>query len=157
MASSSLVARPLGELPLVNCASPAYLAQHGTPRTPADLARHAAVHYASPATGRIAPWQWQQGGQTHTLAMGGQVAANNAETYIACCLAGLGLIQVPAFDVRQQLDAGELVQVLHDWPAKPMPAQLVYPHRRHLSRRVQAFSSWLAELLQPFLQPAKPA
>ncbi|MFX7747922.1 LysR substrate-binding domain-containing protein, partial [Acinetobacter baumannii] len=65
--------------------------------------------------------------------MNGPVAVNNVETYIACCLAGLGLIQIPAFDVRDHLVAGELVEVLSDWPVPPMPVQLVYPHRRLLS------------------------
>lgn len=151
LAPSSLVARPLGELRLINCASPAYLARHGAPGTPDDLPGHAAVHYASPTTGRLAPWEWQQAGETRSLAMRGQVAANNVETYIACCLAGLGLIQIPAFDVREHLAAGELVEVLARWPAPPMPVHLVYPHRRHLSRRMQAFSGWLGGLLAPHL------
>jgi len=151
LAASSLVARPLGTMRLINCASPAYLARHGTPRTPLDLPRHLAVNYASPTSGRIAPWEWQEDSAPQALAMSGRVAANNAETYIACCLAGLGLIQIPAFDVREHLAAGELVEVLPYWPAPPMPVHFVYPHRRHLSRRVQAFSAWLAGLLQPQL------
>lgn len=65
---------------------------------------------------------------------------DTAETYIACGLAGLGLIQIPAFDVSEHLTSGELVEVLERWPAPPMPSQLVYPHRSHLSRRAQAFS-----------------
>jgi len=147
--ASSLVARPLGVLRMVSCASPAYLARHGTPQSPQDLAQHRAVHYASPTSGRVAPWEWQQAGQVHTLAMAGAVTANNAETYIACGLAGLGLIQVPAYDVREHLERGELVAVLQAWPAPAMPLQLLYPHRRQLSRRLQVFSQWLAEVLAP--------
>ncbi len=149
--ASSLVARPLGSFRLIHCASPAYLARHGVPRSPADLPRHLAVNYASPSTGRIAAWEWVEDGQVRSLPMRAQVSANNAETYIACCLAGLGLIQIPAFDVREHLDAGELVAVLGDWPVPPMPVQIVYPHRRHLSRRVQAFSAWMADVLAPCL------
>lgn len=152
MSSSSLVARPLGQFRLIHCASPAYLARHGTPKSPSDLARHQAVNYASPTSGRIAPWEWMDGGTLQTLQMNGQVAVNNAETYIACCLAGLGLIQIPAFDVSEHLASGELVEVLAAWPAPAMPVQLVYPHRRHLSRRMQAFSGWLAEVLAPCMQ-----
>ena len=147
--ASSLVARPLGLLRMVGCASPDYLARNGTPRSPQDLAQHRAVNYASPSSGRVAPWEWQQAGLTQTLAMAGSVTVNNAETYIACCLAGLGLIQVPAYDVRAHLERGELVEVLPDWPAPAMPMQLLYPHRRQLSRRVQAFSQWLGEVLAP--------
>lgn len=157
MASSSLVARPLGQFTLINCASPAYLARHGTPRTPADLPQHTAVNYASPTSGRAAPWEWQRDGETATLRMRSQVAANNAETYIACALAGLGLIQIPAYDVREHLAAGELIEVLPDARAEPLPVQLVYPHRRNLSRRMQAFAGWLETVLGDALdRPAQP-
>ncbi len=98
LATSSLVARHLGQFRLINCASPAYLIKHGVPRSPADLAEHHAVNYASPASGRIAPWERLENGKLRTVQMHGAVVVNNAETYIACCLAGLGLIQVPAFD-----------------------------------------------------------
>ena len=152
-ASSTLVPRPLGVFRLVNCASPAYLARHGMPRGPEDLPQHLAVNYAPPGGARMAPWEWVEHGRLRTQTMRAQVSANNAETYIACCLAGTGLIQIPAFDVREHLQAGGLVEVLADWPAPPMPVQIVYPHRRHLSRRVQAFSDWLAEVLAPCLEP----
>lgn len=151
LASSSLVARPLGHFSLVNCASPAYLARHGTPRSPAELAGHRAVHYASPSSGRTSAWEWLREGEAVLLSMRGQVTANNAETYIACALAGLGLIQIPAFDVREHLAAGELVEVLPDAQPAAMPVHLVYPHRRHLSRRTQAFAGWIEALLAPSL------
>ena len=158
LANSSLVARPLGHFTLINCASPAYLERHGTPRTPADLPDHVAVNYASPTSGRAAPWEWLRDGETSTLRMRSQVAANNAETYIACALAGLGLIQIPAYDVREHLAAGELVEVLPDARAEPLPVQLVYPHRRNLSRRMQAFVGWLETVLADALdKPAHPA
>ena len=158
LASSSLVARPLGHFTLINCASPAYLARHGTPRTPADLPQHVAVNYASPTSGRAAPWEWQvRDGETQVLRLRSQVAANNAETYIACALAGLGLIQIPAYDVREHLAAGELVEVLPDARAEPLPVHLVYPHRRNLSRRVQAFAGWLDALLAASLDAPSPA
>lgn len=157
LANSSLVARPLGHFTLINCASPAYLERHGTPRTPADLPEHVAVNYASPTSGRAAPWEWLRDGETSTLRMRSQVAANNAETYIACALAGLGLIQIPAYDVREHLASGELVEVLPDARAEPLPVQLVYPHRRNLSRRMQAFVGWLETVLADALdKPAQP-
>lgn len=151
MSSSSLVARPLGMLRMIHCASPAYLAQHGVPLSPEDLGQHQAVNYASPTSGRIAPWEWLEDGALQTAQLNGLVAVNNAETYIACCLAGLGLIQIPAFDVQEHLAAGDLVEVLQAWPVPAMPVQLVYPHQRHLSRRMQAFSEWLSGVLAPCL------
>ena len=66
--------------------------------------------------------------------MPSRVVANNAETYIACCLAGIGLIQIPRFDVQDLLDRGELVEVLPQHRAAPMPLSLVYPHWRQAPR-----------------------
>ena len=158
LSNSSLVARPLGLLQMVNCASPAYLARHGAPATPADLASHWAVNYASPSSGRVAPWEWintdphsQQDnhGEPQQLAMSSLVTVNNAETYVACALAGLGLIQVPLYDVQAHLQAGELLPVLPQAVAPPMPVHLLYPHRRHLTVRMQCFARWLEALLQP--------
>lgn len=78
----------------------------------------------------------------------GRVTVNNAEAYIACCLSGLGLIQIPAYDVEAHISAGELVEVLPEYRAAPMPVTLLYPHRQHLSRRFQVFADWLVELVR---------
>jgi LysR family transcriptional regulator, regulator for bpeEF and oprC len=151
---SNMVARSIGSLPLINVASPAYLARHGTPGSPADLAAHWAVQYASPSSGRLAPWEWREGETTRTVAMPGRVTVNNAEAYIACCIAGLGLIQIPAYDVETHLRAGELVEVLPAHRAAPMPMNLLYQHRQHLSRRLQVFAEWLEALLRERLTTA---
>ncbi|OMU04731.1 LysR family transcriptional regulator [Burkholderia pseudomallei] len=148
LSDSGLVARAIGDLPLINVASPAYLARHGAPRTPADLERHRLVNYASPSNGRVAPWEWVEGDEVKRVALRARVTVNSAEAYIACCLAGLGLIQIPAYDVNAHLRAGELVEVLPDHRAAPMPMTLLYPHRQHLSRRFQVFAEWLEALLR---------
>jgi len=147
LSDSGLIARPIGKLPLINVASPAYLARHGTPRTTDDLSRHWAVNYASPSSGRVEDWEWVDEGTLRMMPLRGRVTVNSAEAYIACCLAGLGLIQIPAYDVRAHLEAGELIEVLPDHRAEPMPMTLLYPHRQHLSRRLQVFADWLETLL----------
>lgn len=148
LGDSGLIARPIGRLPLINVASPSYLARHGTPRTPDDLGDHRAVNYASPSSGRVEDWEWIEDNALRTMPLRGQVSVNNAEAYIACCLAGLGLIQIPAYDVRPHLEAGELVEVMPDYRAAPLPVTLLYPHRQHLSRRLQVFADWLEALLK---------
>jgi LysR family transcriptional regulator for bpeEF and oprC len=148
LSDSGLIARSVGELPLINVASPGYLAAHGTPEHPGELDGHKAVNYASPTTGRIEPWEWLEDGALHDRALPGRVTVNNAEAYIACCLAGLGLIQIPAYDVAEHLAAGALVEVMPRDRAAPMPMTLLYPHRRHLSRRLQVFADWLVALLR---------
>lgn len=148
LSDSSLIARKVADLELVNCASPGYLETHGTPRRIADLERHVAVAYASPASGRVEDWEWLEKSEVRTRPMRAQVTVNSAEAYIACCLAGLGLIQVPAYDVADHLAAGRLVEVLPRHRAAPMPMHILYPHRQHLSRRLKAFVDWLTPLLE---------
>ena len=148
LTDSGLIARSIGTLPLVNVASPVYLARHGSPASPDDLAAHWAVNYASPSTGRVELWEWIEGGDLRTQPMRARATVNSAEAYIACCLAGLGLIQIPAYDVRAHLGTGELVEVLPGYRAEPLPMTLLYPHRRHLSRRVQVFADWLVALMR---------
>ncbi|CAB3923734.1 MULTISPECIES: LysR family transcriptional regulator [Achromobacter] len=146
---SSLVSRPLGRIALVNCASPAYLREQGVPLTPEDLAQgHWMVGYASPTTGRELPWDIAAG---PAIALPSRVVVNNAESYIACCLAGLGLIQIPRFDVQHLLDAGELVDVMPAHRAAAMPVTLLYPHRRQRSRRLAVFLEWFEELMRKHL------
>ena len=147
MPDSSLRAIRLRTVSLYLIAAPGYCARHGTPHTPADLAQHQVVHYRSPSSGRAAPWEWLEGDALRTLDVRGAVGVNNVESYIACALAGLGLIQIPRYDVLQHLQAGELVQVLPAHCAPPMPVHMLYPHRTHLSRRVRVFIDWMEPLL----------
>ncbi|MFS8045840.1 LysR family transcriptional regulator [Rhizobium sp. BR 314] len=148
LSDSGLIARPIGRLPLINVASPDYLSRHGIPLRPEDLTHHWAVNYASPSSGRIEPWEWIHEGSLQSVPMRGRVTVNSAEAYIACCIAGLGLIQNPAYDLQQHLQAGELAEVMPDFRAEPLQMTLLYPHRRHLSLRVQVFSDWLQALMR---------
>lgn len=148
LGDSSLVARKVTDIALCNCASPTYLLEHGPLQEIADLEHHLAVGYASPTSSRIEEWEWIEDGNVRTRPMRARVNVNNAEAYIACCLAGLGLIQIPLYDVRHHLAAGELVEVLPHGRAAPMPLHILYPHRRHLSRRLQVFVEWASALLR---------
>lgn len=145
--ANSLIARPLGQFAIVNCASPAYLARFGTPRTPEDLAGHWAVNYAATMLDKPTSWEYRADGELRTIAMQSHVTVNQADIYIACAVAGLGLIQVPAYDVRHHLLAGELQEVLPQWRADPMPVTALYPHRRYLSPKVRIFIEWMNGLM----------
>ncbi|UXH78021.1 LysR family transcriptional regulator [Roseateles amylovorans] len=154
LTDSSLVARPLGVLEMMNCASPAYLAAHGEPQALADLATHRLVHYVSTLGQRSPGFEWQDAqGEVHFEPMGGTLTVNNSEAYAAACLAGLGIIQVPRHGNQIEVNAGHLREILPHHRAAPMPVHLLYPHRRQLPRRVQAFMQWLAALLAPRLIP----
>lgn len=150
---SSLVARTIGHIALINCATPDYVQRHGTPKEPGDLMHgHFSVGYASPNNGRELPWDYVSGGKAYEMLVPSSVIVNNAETYIACCLSGMGLIQIPRFDVQHLLDSGQLVEVMPYFRAASLPVSLLYSHRRQRSKRLQAFIEWFEALMQPHLE-----
>lgn len=151
---SSLVARPIGHLVQINCASPAYLKRYGVPRTLDDLAHHKLVHYRQVLGGRSPGWEWSDGKQTHLLPMAGSVTVNSTETYYAACQAGLGLIQLPLVGARKRklLDGGRVVEVLPQYRPAPMPINILYASRRHVPARLAGFMDWLHELIFPLTQ-----
>ncbi|VWB82048.1 LysR family transcriptional regulator [Burkholderia lata] len=149
MSDTSLVARRIGELAQINCAAPAYLERHGTPRSPDELPDHVAVGYFSSRTGRELDWEYadMDSGELHAVKMRSVVAVNSSQAYLACCLAGLGLIQAPRDGLGPLLADGSLVEVLPEWNAEPLPVSVVFPTGRHLAPRVRIFVDWLAETL----------
>jgi LysR family transcriptional regulator for bpeEF and oprC len=139
----SLAARKLAELSVVTCASPAYLAAHGTPRTLDDLEEHTFVAFFSPRTGRT--FDPEFGDRPYPARH--QLAVNDADAWLAAALAGLGLVQLPVSHViRGHLDRGELVRVLADHDCGSLPLHALYPRSRRLPARVRVFLDWVAEL-----------
>ena len=148
---SGLIARPLGKLTVINCASPAYLSRFGYPESLDDLSTHALVHYATNIGVRPPGFEVAKENGTQWVKAGGVLTVNSTETYHAACLAGLGIIQAPRVGVRDALHGGKLVEILPQYRAAPMPVSLLYPHRRNLSRRVHLFMEWLSAALQDYV------
>ncbi len=143
----SLACRPLGMLPLGNFASLDYLRAHGRPGGPEDLARHWLVDYRpNPSDGPAAFEYLDAAGRVVRMPMRSRVTVDNSAAYEAACRAGLGLIQAPLSGAAR---APDLVGVLPDCPPPPMPVNLLFPHRRHLPRRVRVFADWVAGVLNP--------
>ncbi|AKJ31818.1 transcriptional regulator [Caldimonas brevitalea] len=151
---SSLVARRVGTLEQINLASCAYLERHGRPRSPDDLADHWAVNYFSSRTGRDLDWEYEQDGEVRSLKLRSRVSVSNSDAYLACCVAGLGLIQAPRDGVRELLDTGVLEEVLPRWRPQALPVSVIYAHHRHLSPRVRCFVEWVSEVLAAALARA---
>jgi len=147
-----LIARPLGALAFINCASAEYLRRRGTPRTLEDLSTHDLVHYVTVLGRRSEGFEYPADGGFKQLAMSGPVVVNSSDAYQAACLAGLGIIQAAEVGVREELAQGTLVEVLPQFRPEPMPVSLLYAHRRNLPRRVRVFMDWVAEVLQPVFE-----
>jgi DNA-binding transcriptional LysR family regulator len=149
---SGLIARPLGELRLVNCVSPGYIAEHGEPRHKDDLANHLLIRYVSLLGSKAAGFEYRDRDSDRyvTATMKSVITVNNAESYTDACIAGLGVIQAPLAGMRPHLASGALIEILSDLQAEPMPVSLLYPNRRHLSKRVQVFMDWLTNLMTTY-------
>ncbi len=143
---STLIARRVGVLHFVTCASPGYLAKYGRPAHPDDLARHRCVNYFSSKTGKIFDWDFSRGDEEIRVAAPSCLAVNDSAAYISAGLAGLGMMQVPSYTLDAYLQSGALELVLEDWHSAPLPVNVVYPQNRHLSAKVRVFVEWVADL-----------
>jgi DNA-binding transcriptional LysR family regulator len=151
LADSALVARRLGVLPMVNLASPSYLKRFGEPKTLADLQRHWLVHYSQGLGGDSPTFEYRDGKVYSELPMRSLITVNGTDAYRAACLAGLGIIQAPRLGARSGLAAGDLVEVLSEFPCEPMPVSLVQTHASRARRPVRAVVNWLAQVITPQL------
>jgi DNA-binding transcriptional LysR family regulator len=146
---SSLVAKPLGQFQIINCISPAYAKQFGIPKKLSELDKHRMVHYAVNLGSKPEGFEYFDGQHYQTMDMPGSLFVNNADAYQTACLAGLGLIQAPDIGVRKLIEQGLLIEVLSKYRAEPMPVNLIYASRRHLSKRLQVFMRWIQNVIQP--------
>jgi len=143
----SLIARRIGEMYLITCAAPDYIARHGTPRHPSELeADHYIVGYRGAGTSRTVPFTYVDAKESIEVRGRYIVSLNEGAGYVASAVAGLGVIQAPSFMVQEHVTAGRLVPLLSGWCSAPKPLHIVYPPNRHLSNKVRVFVDWLAEL-----------
>lgn len=151
---SSLVARRLADLPEVVCASPDYLARHGTPRHPEDIGKHQGVGFFAANHDYRYPFTLRVDGEVAAFHPRGWISVSDAECYTQAGLAGCGLIQVPRFRIEDHLRAGRLVPVLEDWPCPTLPVSVLYPSQRNLAPRVRVFVDWVVALYAERFGPA---
>jgi LysR family transcriptional regulator, regulator for bpeEF and oprC len=144
---SSFVARRVGFLYFAACAAPSYIAAHGRPRHPDELAQHRCINHFSPRTGKVSDWVFSKGRTRVQTSLLGHIAVDDENSYVAAAEAGLGIAQIPAFVLKESMERGSLELVLGDWFPEPSPLHVVYPQHRHLSVKVRVFVDWVAELL----------
>lgn len=140
------IARPMGNIKMTTCASPAYLAVHGTPKNLDELQQHQAVNWFNSSSRQIIPWTFETPSGAVEVNLPGKLVLDNSETYIAAGLAGLGMLQGMNLFLQPYLESGLLVEIMPDYPAPSRKLSLLYPHR-HLSRKVRVFAEWLDNLL----------
>ena len=141
---STLIARRIASIDRVYCASPAYLAQRGTPLRPEDLQAHDCLPYGH---GRQVQWRFEGSGKPLAVNVTGRMRVNNGELLKDAAVAGLGITYLPTFIVGTALREGRLVSVLDEFRSGPLMLSAVYPQHRQGSRPVQALVEFLRERL----------
>ena len=149
LTDSGLVARRLGTMAEITCASPAYLAEHGVPAAPDRLDGHLMVGFVSSRTGQPLPLEFTVAGRTVEVALPARVLVGSADASAEAARLGLGLVQAPRVRFGDDLASGALVEVLAGFPPDPTPVSILYPSSRQLSRRVRVFVDWLVDTLSP--------
>jgi DNA-binding transcriptional LysR family regulator len=148
LADTSFMARRIGEDKRVICASPDYLARHGTPRRPQDLLRHQCI--LSRERAYLNRWSFRIEDEIREIEVGGRLAVDEGDTQLQLALQGIGIVRLTRLTVAQAVRAGRLVSLLPDFSAEqPLPINAVYPHRRHLAPKVPAFVDFLIEKFTP--------
>jgi len=143
----TLIARRIGEIGLIPCATPSYLQKYGEPQHPTDLATgHMAVCYFSPRTGRRYPFNVTRGEEELDIEIPSALAVNDSTAYVAACLTGIGVGHLPDFMAEEHLASGALRRILPDWTGETIVMHVVYAPNRHLSSRLRVFVDWVAEL-----------
>ncbi|WP_092499345.1 LysR substrate-binding domain-containing protein [Faunimonas pinastri] len=151
---SDMVARHLGDMEEITCASPAYLAEHGVPLSPDRLDGHVMVGFVSSRTDRPLPLEFTRDGETIEVSLPARVLVGGADTSVAAARLGFGLVQAPRIRFENDLAAGTLVEVMADFPPTPTRLSVLYPSNRQLSPRVRVFVDWLIDTLGPHRSPA---
>lgn len=142
-----LIARRLAPISMVTCASPAYLARHGQPRTPQDLSSHACLFYSG-AWYRN-EWHYSRGSEQTSVKVNGPLRANTGDVLVRAALDGLGIVSEPSFVVHEALREGRLVRVLPDWSPGQFTLYAVYANRRFMPPKLRVFIDFLAARFGP--------
>lgn len=141
---SGLIARPLGTIRRVVVASPALLAARGEPQHPDALRGAPCVRFTGASS---FAWSFQVNGRAMTVPVAGNLEFNHIAPAVDACAAGAGFGLFLCYQVRPQLERGELRIVLRDFEPPPRPVSIVYPHARLLPGRTRLLVDWLAREL----------
>ena len=145
MPDSSLVSVRMADNRRLCVATPAYLARHGTPQTPADLARFHCLALSSDAS-QTRGWAFKTGAdEVVYLKPAGPLDCSDGQVLHDWCLAGYGIAWRSTWEVESEIAAGKLVAVLEDYAAPPNGIYAVFPQRKHLPLRVRLWIDFLKE------------
>jgi len=139
----ALIEHEIIEARRVLCAAPEFLAQHGTPVEPRQLASMPCLHYGNLPSGNS--WRLDRRGKHVDVRVNGVFCANNADVLKDAAVAGLGIAMLPLFIASNDIKAGRLVTLLEEYSPPAVYLSLLYPPSRHLSVRIRLFVKFIQD------------
>lgn len=144
-----LIAKRVASSRLVTCASPAYIAKHGLPRTPADLRHHRNIGYLRADASRPSEWKFLQGKDgTQKLKLNFALSFNTSEPMVMSAYEGQGIIQTTDLLLSRALAEGRLVEVLREYSCEGPALSVVYPRATQHLAKVRVFAEFAADILR---------
>ena len=136
----------VGQVRRVVCASPAYLAKHGPPRSVTDLPEHVVI-MANGITPSV-DWRFTAGEQTTVIRVHPRLNVSSNDAAIDAALDGFGITRVASYMVADHLTSGRLVEVLREQEVLPLPIHVMHHEGRHAARKVRAFVDLASQTLR---------
>lgn len=140
---SSIVAKKIADSHLVLVASPTYLDKFGEPKNLDSLIKRGCLLYENHTQ-----WKLTDNGQKHTIKPEGKIYSNNGYALVQMAKAGLGIINIPKFLIKEEINSGELVHIMPFLEQETLPISLLYPNRRYLSPKIKVLIDFFSQLMQ---------
>jgi len=146
---SRLMAKCLGPVRFVVSAAPSYLSKNPELTTPDDLDGHACIRFRYPSTGKLQDWNFMKEADTPALRIPATLVCNSTEALLSAAVAGLGLVYLPYFVVKESVGRGELRIVLEPFEVDEVTFWLMWASSRHMLPRLRAFVDFVSQHVKP--------
>jgi DNA-binding transcriptional LysR family regulator len=143
----TFTARKLVETRILTVASPAYLAAHGRPTHPAEIAGHACIDFWDAAHGRAYDWEFRRGAEVLPVSVKGRLLTSDSGTLLQACRAGAGIAQIMELGTYESMADGSLVDLFPDWNGETFPLHAIYPTHHHRAAKVRAFVDFVLDTI----------
>jgi DNA-binding transcriptional LysR family regulator len=143
----SLVARKLIETRILTVAAPGFVARHGRPRHPSEVARLPCIDFYDAANARPFEWEFRRGREVLPVSPAARLMVSDVGAMLSACEAGVGIAQIMQLGSRDLLAEGRLVELFPDWSGELFPLYALYPSRQLRAAKVRTFIEFTVNLL----------
>ena len=143
----SLVARKLIETRILTVAAPGFVARHGRPKHPSEVARLPCIEFYDAANARPFQWEFRKGRKVLPVNPAARLMVSDVGAMLSACEAGVGIAQIMQLGSRDLLAEGRVVELFPDWSGELFPLYALYPSRQLRAAKVRTFIEFTVDLL----------